>query len=702
MNRLNSFFVSVFLLLTFLTSPYQASSSNLSDPEITISTNSISGLSYRYLEGPSHSGSFTITANDLVEDISVSPPSGFEISTDNSTFQNIPLLISKDTPEKTIFTRLKALQPINSYSGNIEISSSGASTKTISLSGEIWTKNTWNYIENFNNAALTGSYQNSTFIGNNNVTWQYTICRDEGGYGTHFMKYTKGIKLKDSNSSISSNAIPSGIGGFECKLSKGSSSTTLVEVELFVDSSLVATSEGFNDDEVHIFSVENINLSGNTTLEIRNKKSVSVIIDDISWTNYNDPESRFIQSSHDITTHIIRAADSSFYKDAAITISAKNLIDDLVITAPEHYLISGDNENFSKTLTLPLGSGDIQNKNIYIHLDSLGSKRKFIGDLTLSSNGAAPVIVKCIGATRPTTYTPLIINEVDADTKDITGTSSTDEYDFIELYTGQPGVKDLSGYVLVLYNGGTNQVHKKYDLDGYTSNEQGYFVMGDTAVMIAIINNNLENKINTVLSSISVKEGVIQKGPDAVSLYYGVGGDFAADYPTTTLNLVDAMVYSLSDKKTQYPTELMVLLNEGQPYINENAYNAEVNDITYDKETNSMGRIANGEGGLRNTSSYEPCIPTPGMPNTALLDDGVPTRIYKEGNKISIYSTAHTIHISGENNGQIYIYDLKGVLHRSALKSGTNINVPIKPAIYIVKMVDNYDVQTQKVIVSSY
>lgn len=691
--------MGVFCLHSILIFPFSTQSSNLADPEISATPNSISGLSYYFEQGPSHSASFTITANNLLDEITIKPPSGFEISTDNSTFQNISIILPQTTTYSTIYTRLKHNQKIDNYNGNIEISSAGVDILNISLDGEVWAKKAWNFTENFNNSNLSGSYQTDSFIGNNNITWKYANCRDERGYGTHFMKYTKGIKLKDSGSKIYTKNIPKGVQNFQCKLFKGSSSTTLVEVDLYINGKLIASSAGFNDDEMHIFSVEDMNIIGNAILEIGNQKSVSVVIDDITWTNYNDPTSRFIHSSHDITTHIIGNKESSYYEYAAITVHAKNLIGDLHITPPAHYLISADNSIFSSSLTFPMGSGNIQNKNIYIRLDPIKTQRQYSGELKLSSISTDEVFVNCVGATRPTTNTPLIINEVDADTKDVTGTSNTDEYDFIELYTGQPGIRDLSGYVLVLYNGGTNQILKNYSLEGYSSNEQGYFIMGNTAVKDALENYNTSNGITTIENSIAVNNTILQNGPDAVALYYGVGGDFSVGDSITTLNLVDAMVYSLSDDKDHYPTGLMSLLNSGQPYVNENSYDEVINDKTIDKQTNSMGRIANGEGGLRNTLSYAPCIPTPGMENTALLHDGVPTRVSREGNKISIYGTVNTLHITGKDNGQIYIYDLKGALITCLSKTSTNIKTSILPGMYIIKLVDNNNVQTQKVII---
>ena len=59
---------------------------------------------------------------------------------------------------------------------------------------------------------------------------------------------------------------------------------------------------------------------------------------------------------------------------------------------------------------------------------------------------------------------------------------------------------------------------------------------------------------------------LIQNGADAVALYVGDGSDWPNDTPVTTDDLVDAIVYDTDDGDD---AELLVLLNAGQPQVDE-------------------------------------------------------------------------------------------------------------------------------------
>jgi hypothetical protein len=117
----------------------------------------------------------------------------------------------------------------------------------------------------------------------------------------------------------------------------------------------------------------------------------------------------------------------------------------------------------------------------------------------------------------------LVINEVDGDTP------GTDTAEFVELYDGGVGNTPLDGYVLVFFNGSNDSVYAEYDLDTFTTDANGYFVIGNVGV----------NGVQITFSS-----NGLQNGADAVALYTGNPGDVSA--PTTT-SLVDAVVHDTSD-----------------------------------------------------------------------------------------------------------------------------------------------------------
>ena len=69
-----------------------------------------------------------------------------------------------------------------------------------------------------------------------------------------------------------------------------------------------------------------------------------------------------------------------------------------------------------------------------------------------------------------------MINEVDADTP------GSDTAEFVELYDGGAGNTPLDGLVVVFFDGATtgsgNQSYAAFDLDGYSTDANGYFVWG--------------------------------------------------------------------------------------------------------------------------------------------------------------------------------------------------------------------------------
>ncbi len=194
----------------------------------------------------------------------------------------------------------------------------------------------------------------------------------------------------------------------------------------------------------------------------------------------------------------------------------------------------------------------------------------------------------------------VLINEVDADTP------GADTQEFVELYDGGVGNTPLDGMVVVFFNGGNDESYNAFDLDGFTTDAQGFFLLGNEAVVpppdIVFSNNGLQN------------------GPDAVALYVNDASAFPSGTPVTTDNLVDAVVYDTDDADD---AELLGLLNPGQPQVNEAGAG--------DKDAHSIQRVPDGSGGARNTETFvaEPATPGPqstGSSGIALgtLVNGVP------------------------------------------------------------------------------
>ncbi len=179
--------------------------------------------------------------------------------------------------------------------------------------------------------------------------------------------------------------------------------------------------------------------------------------------------------------------------------------------------------------------------------------------------------------------TNIIINEVDADTP------GADSAEFIELYDNGAGNTALDGLTLVLYNGSNDQSYYALDLDGYRTDANGYFVIGNPGV----------NLVATTFPT-----DTLQQGADAVALYLGNASAFPNGTAVVTTNLLDAMVYDTADPDD---TGLLPLINAGQPQVNESGGGASAD--------HANARCPNGSGGSRNTVGYAQIPPSAGAAN---------------------------------------------------------------------------------------
>lgn len=278
----------------------------------------------------------------------------------------------------------------------------------------------------------------------------------------------------------------------------------------------------------------------------------------------------------------------------------------------------------STNAPITTGTGLVQtlNNGLYTWNDLIyptsGDEFKVRADYSLFGWFIETATISCFEAAE------ILINEVDADTP------GTDAAEFIELYDGGVGNYLLDGYVVVLYNGGTDVSYNAIDLDGFQTDVNGYFVIGSTGM-------------GTDIELSPGSSGWLQNGADAVALYLDDAINFPNGTPITIANLVDAIVYDTSDGDD---AGLLVLLNAAEPQVNE--------DGNGNKDTESNQRIPNGSGGLRNTSTYAQTVPTPGAENVSTsLDPSTNLVITHDGTNVTITWDA----VSGANSYNILSCD---------------------------------------------
>lgn len=245
----------------------------------------------------------------------------------------------------------------------------------------------------------------------------------------------------------------------------------------------------------------------------------------------------------------------------------------------------------------------------------------------LSSHRLLPTVTLTLGMAALTTGlafaqpSPILINETDAQTP------GTDVDEFVELYDGGLGNTALDGLVLVFFNGNGDTSYRAIDLDGFATDADGYFLLGNAGVPNV---------------SIEFPSNGLQNGADAVALYAADAAAFPNGEPVTTANLIDAVVYGTNDPDD---AELLVLLDSGQPQLNE--------DANGDDDNESLQRSPDDAGGARNTEGFIAAAPTPGAANG---DGGVqPPPDGIEG---------------------LRIYDIQGQSHISPYANASVLNVP--------------------------
>ncbi len=204
----------------------------------------------------------------------------------------------------------------------------------------------------------------------------------------------------------------------------------------------------------------------------------------------------------------------------------------------------------------------------------------------------------------------LVINELDCDTPGI------DDKEFVELKSSLPNFQ-LDGYVVVFFNGSANGGNLSYlalDLDGYTTDVNGIFLIGSNTV--------------TPFPQYMIQVNVIQNGADAVAIYK----NDATNFPIGTLayvdnTLVDVLIYGTADPDPISTLDIFKAFNPNIKLINEGGGN----------NTNSIAR--------NNDGSYTAGTPTPRKPNdgSGIILNGLLTTLskikYMESESIDITFT---------------------------------------------------------------
>jgi len=146
-----------------------------STPTLTVNPATLSGFTYIQGSGPSGEQSFSISGTGLTSDITITPPTNYEISASSGPFNPVSPLTLTPTGgtvnSTTVYVRLKAGLAANTYNGEMILASSaGASTMTVTCNGTVTSAASPPTMDSPTTAAITN---NSAVLGG-------TITNDGG------------------------------------------------------------------------------------------------------------------------------------------------------------------------------------------------------------------------------------------------------------------------------------------------------------------------------------------------------------------------------------------------------------------------------------------------------------------------------------------------------------------------------------------
>jgi len=263
----------------------------------------------------------------------------------------------------------------------------------------------------------------------------------------------------------------------------------------------------------------------------------------------------------------------------------------------------------------------------------------------------------------------ILFNEINADNP------GNDEYEFVELI-GPPNAS-LNGYAIGLCDGTTMTYDTVIYLNGYSLDENGFFVAGNSAV----------NNVDLIFDLNSMGNGT-----DAVALYFQPPLIFEGDNIIGT-NLEDAVVYTTSDPLVPALISIFglpnnyIVLDETPPNFDESLSRVPDSGIPFDNSTyvmqlptpgtwNSSACSAGNPHLADGSTSISFCI---GGSTTVTLDSypGIGTGMFVVTNSsgIIISEISSSTYNFGNNAGNYHIYSVgySGILNSSSLTPGLPI-----------------------------
>lgn len=138
------------------------------------------------------------------------------------------------------------------------------------------------YTETFTNLMNTKGFITKQFVGDNNISWNLKSAKYDKTQKTGAGFYIR-------NGFVKSEKISTGISSFSVSLmNRFNDLEKIAKTKLFINNIEIATHSNSSTNKTYTFSVDNINIEGDFTIQLKNASDemMTLVIDNISWTPY--------------------------------------------------------------------------------------------------------------------------------------------------------------------------------------------------------------------------------------------------------------------------------------------------------------------------------------------------------------------------------------------------------------------------------
>lgn len=339
------------------------------DPVINISKASLSNFS-SLTGSPGSSQTYTVSGTNLTGSISVVPPTGYEISTNNSAFVSSLTLspVSGSIASQTIYVRLNAAAPLGANNGTVIHSGGGALTQNLSVSGTVYQPTlspSVASISGLNTVSGTVSASKNYSLSGSNLTGAITLVASNNfEISTDNITFSTSLMLLPAGGSL--NAVP-----------------IYVRVGVFapvgtLSGSIVQSGGGAADQTVNV--------------------SASVTAPPASLT-------LSVATLSNLVSVFGSPGTSQSY-----SLSGYGLTNGVTLTASTNFEVSLNNSTFASSLSFSPAGGSLTNYPVYVRLNASAPLGSVTGSVVHTASGAAATNLTLSGTVNeapPTITSPL-------------------------------------------------------------------------------------------------------------------------------------------------------------------------------------------------------------------------------------------------------------------------------------------------------